>query len=197
MKDFKLLELSKHIKIVLDELGIYENIPSYMQEHMKDTPYRIVKAWKEFTNSLNENLVLPTMFSNQTNELVYVTDINFNSLCCHHFFPFSGLVHIAYLPDDNLPGLSKIPRIVKHFAKRPQIQEIMVCEISDYIFENVKPEFLMVICKAYHTCCSGRGVESSSPMIVSAIRYKENMSNDNIKELKKEVMETISMKNNI
>jgi GTP cyclohydrolase I len=196
LKDPKLLELAKYIKHVFTELGIYDNIPEYMEEHIEDTPYRIVKAWREFVSSLNYELPV-TSFTNPVNELVYVTDITFNSLCCHHFFPFNGKAHVAYLPKEKLLGLSKIPRIVRHFAKRPQIQEVMTSEIADYIFEKIEPEFLMIICKANHTCCSGRGVESFSPMIVSSIRHSEELSDSDRKSLKKEVLDTISMKDRL
>ena len=196
LKDPKLVKLADHIKHVLTELGIYDNIPVHMDEHIKDTPYRIVKAWKEFSSSLKVEIT-PTSFTNPVNELVYVTDIYFNSLCCHHFFPFNGKAHVAYLPKDNLIGLSKIPRIVRHFAKRPQIQEVMTSEIADYLFEILEPEFLMVIVKANHTCCSGRGVESASPMIVSSIRGSEDLSENDRKSLKKEVLDIISMKDRL
>lgn len=196
LRDPKLVTLSDHIKFVLTELGIYDNIPPYMEDHLKDTPYRIVKAWKEFSHKKDDILNLTT-FLNPVDEIVYVTDIEFNSLCCHHFFPFSGKVHIAYLPGKTLLGLSKIPRIVKYFAKRPQIQEIMTSEIADYIFENINPLFLFVICKAYHTCCSGRGVESASPMIVSSIRYSTELSGEEKKSLKKEVLDILSMKDRL
>jgi len=195
VKDQKLLKMAEKVQSVLTELGLYKNIPEYMREHITDTPYRIVKAWKEFTVSLGEELVEPTSFSNPTNELVYVTDISFNSLCCHHFFPFHGKIHIAYLPKEVLLGLSKFPRIVKHFAKRPQIQEVMVNEIADYIFEVVDPAFCMIICKALHTCCSGRGVESHSPMIVSAIRSEEGMEKNDIKSFKDEILNTLAISN--
>ena len=197
LRDPKLLELAHHIQVVFEELGIYENIPEYMIEHIKDTPYRIVKTWKEFTSSLNYELPLPTSFTNPVSELIYVTDITFNSLCCHHFFPFNGKAHVAYLPKEKLLGLSKIPRIVRHFAKRPQIQEVMTSEIADYIFDMIQPDFLMIIVKANHTCCSGRGVESFSPMIVSSIRGSEGLTDQDRISLKKEVLDTISMKDRL
>lgn len=193
IKDPKLLKMAEKIKPILEELGLYKNIPEYMLEHTKDTPYRIVKAWREFTLNMGEELSIPTSFSNPTDELVYVTDITFNSLCCHHFFPFSGTAHVAYLPNKVLLGLSKLPRIVRFFAKRPQIQEVMVKEIADYLFEVAEPQFCMVICKGYHTCCSGRGVESHSPMGVTAIRRDPEMSEDDMKSLKKEVLDTLSL----
>lgn len=197
LRDPKLLELAEHVKHIFIELGIYKNLPKHMQEHIEDTPYRIVKAWKEFTISLTSKLTIPTTFTNPVDELVYITDIEFNSLCCHHFFPFSGKVHLAYLPNESLIGLSKPARIVRHFAKKPQLQELMLAEIANYIFDVIKPTFLMLICKANHTCCSSRGAESSNPMIISSIRCAKDFPESDRKSLKQEVLDTIAMKDRL
>lgn len=173
----KLVELSKHVDKVLEGLGIYDNYSKDLtDEHLRETPLRIVKAWKEYTESFDDELRVKTFDNPGYDELIICKDIPFHSLCLHHFFPFEGICHVAYLPDKKIVGLSKIPRIIKHFSKRPQFQEKLVNDIADYLMQVLEPKGVMVIMRGSHTCMVCRGVESNGGMTTSALRgqFKED-----------------------
>lgn len=197
-KDPKLEKMAKNIKSVFKELGIYERMPDYLEKHFIDTPYRIVKFWAEFTENFGIEPSDPTDFGEEVvNGIPIIRNIEYSSLCAHHFLPFSGLCHVAYLPGEKLLGLSKIPRIVKFIAKAPSIQEFLADNIAQYIFNYSKPEFVMVIMQGVHTCTSCRGIESkSTDMIFSAIRHSYG---DNVKgwkeadSLKREVLDLLNL----
>ena len=177
----KLVELSKHIDKVLEGLGIYDNYSKDLtDEHLRETPLRIVKAWKEYTESFEEELRVKTFDNPGYDELIICKDIPFHSLCLHHFFPFEGMCDVAYLPDKKIVGLSKIPRIVKHFSKRPQFQEKLVNDIANYLMEVLEPKGCLVTMSGAHTCMVCRGVESNGGMITSALRG-EFLTDSNLK----------------
>jgi GTP cyclohydrolase I len=113
---------------------------------------------------------------------VIVRDIEFFSLCEHHILPFFGRVHVAYLPDRKVIGLSKIPRIVDIFARRLQIQERMTQQIAETIHDLVQPKGVGVVCEAQHFCMMMRGVEKQhSGAITSAMlgAFREDQSTRN------------------
>ena len=167
----ELKELSEYIRLVLGRLGIFDSYPEgLVVDHLYETPFRIVKAWSEFTEGFKEELRIKTFDNPGYDELIVCRNIPFHSLCLHHFFPFEGLCHVAYLPDKKILGLSKIPRIVKHFSKRPQFQEKLVNDIADYLTEVLSPKGVMVVMKGTHTCMLCRGVESDGEMLTSAVR---------------------------
>jgi len=188
-------EASEHIKSALKILGFFEGSDSFdASEHLKDTPKRIAKAWTEYTfKDINKPTFKCTSFSgDKINSVQIVRDINFSSLCAHHFFPFMGHCHVAYLPNEKIIGLSKIPRLVNYIAAQPQIQEILVNQIADSLYKIIEPRFVMVIMPdVVHTCCSCRGVKSSSKFISSSIR--SNMSNEDIRSLKEEVIKLLQL----
>lgn len=193
-RDQDVVTLSVHMKRILEGLGLYSDISESLQEHVEDTPYRIVKAFKEFMENWKKVPDPPTTFSLESDDIILVRDIEFCSVCMHHFLPFFGTMHVAYLPGERLLGLSKIPRIVQFFSKKPQIQELLVQEIADYIFKTkAAPKFCMVISSAIHTCCSTRGVRSTSPMVTSSIRYTKEVDKGCADSLKKEVLSLISI----
>ena len=168
--DRELEKQAKNLEKVLRYLGMYDNVPQdIIEEHLKDTPKRIIKAWGEFTCDECE-LDIRTFKNPGFNEIILVKEIPFNSLCLHHFFPFTGLAACAYIADKKIIGLSKIPKIVKNFAKRPQYQEKLVHDIANYIERIVEPKGCMVIMEARHQCTACRGVESESKLVTSAIR---------------------------
>lgn len=105
------------------------------------------------------------------NDLVVVRDIEFMSFCEHHLLPFSGVVHIAYLPRGYILGVSKFARIVKKFASMPQLQERMTEQIADYLFNKIQNVVgVMVIVEAEHMCMKWRGIKNGARMITHAIR---------------------------
>jgi len=145
------------------------------KESLENTPNRLAKM---FVNELligykeSPEEILSKQFETDNNEMIIIKDIPFVSLCTHHWLPFIGIAHVGYLPKNNkIVGLSKIPRIVKCFSRRFQIQENMTSQIADSIFNILKPEGVIVITEAQHLCAQIRGVQAHSvKMKCSAIR---------------------------
>lgn len=150
-------EIASHIQAVLAELG---EDPS--RDGLLKTPERSARAFRDLTKGYRTDIstiVNGALFDVNYDEVVIVRDIEFYSLCEHHLLPFYGKIHVAYLPDQKVIGLSKIPRIVDVFARRFQIQERMTQEIAETIQDLVKPKGVAVICEARHFCMMMRGVE--------------------------------------
>lgn len=131
-----------------------------LDHHVRDTPNRVLLAYEELMSGVGDDpaAVLKTTFAEDCDELVVVSDIDFVSLCMHHLLPFVGKIHFGYLPDQQVVGLSKIPRMVEILARRPQIQERLGREIVRTFQEVVKPKGCGVIIDAWHGCVGVRGV---------------------------------------
>jgi GTP cyclohydrolase I len=128
-------------------------------EHLRDTPRRVALAYEEF---LTPRPFVPTTFPNDEgyDELVLVRDIPFHSLCEHHLLPFSGVAHVGYLPADRILGLSKLARVVEHFARGLQVQERLTKQVGDWLDEQLAPKGVGVVLEAEHLCMSLRGVQA-------------------------------------
>jgi GTP cyclohydrolase I len=126
---------------------------------MYKTPERMARMYTEFFD-IEEPAA--TLFTAEHDELVILSDIQFSSLCAHHFLPFEGVVHVGYLPQGKIIGLSKIPRIVKFLSRRPQTQETFGTQIADYLLDipDFEPAGVGVLVQARHTCMSFRGAEA-------------------------------------
>ena len=151
----------------------------FNRDGLQDTPFRFIKAMGEHMAGYSENptLHLEKTFDVDHNDLVLVKDIPFNSLCEHHLAPFVGKVHIAYIPNQKITGLSKFGRVVEGFAKRLQVQERLTQQIADTIEEVLEPQAVAVIIEAEHTCMSGRGIKKhGASTVTSTMRglFKEN-----------------------
>ncbi len=129
------------------------------REGLRETPSRIARMWEEFERMRNFDMKLFEEFGNY-NEMVLVKDIQFYSFCEHHLLPFFGKVHIAYIPDGVICGLSKLVRAVRAFALRPQVQERLTEQIADFLERELKPKGVGVVIEAEHLCMSMRGVIS-------------------------------------
>ncbi len=132
------------------------------REGLRKTPERVEGSLRFLTSgySLNlESVVNGALFQAEGSELVVVRDLEFYSLCEHHLLPFFGRVHIAYLPDRNILGLSKFARIVDMFARRLQVQERLTVEIADAVVEALEPKGVAVVAEASHLCMMMRGVQ--------------------------------------
>ena len=117
------------------------------------------------------------LFTVDYSEMIVVKDIDFYSLCEHHLLPFFGKIHVAYIPQNQVVGLSKIPRLVDVFARRLQIQERMTNQIAQAILEKVKPIGVAVVCEGTHLCMSMRGVEKQNSCAVTSAMlgvFREN-----------------------
>lgn len=149
------------------------------RDGLRETPFRVVKAYMEYTEGYRENPNehLRKTFDVGHNELVIVRDIEFNSLCEHHFAPFYGRVHIGYIPNEKVTGLSKFGRMVDGYAKRFQVQEHLTTQIADAINDELDPLGVMVVIEARHMCMCGRGIrKGTSSTTTSAVRrqFKES-----------------------
>ena len=130
------------------------------REGLRETPDRIARMCEEIYAGIGTTADehLSRRFSVSGNELVVEKDIPFFSMCEHHLLPFFGQAHIAYLPDGQVVGLSKLARTVEVYARRPQIQERLTAEIADEIMGQLCPQGVMVVLEAEHLCMSMRGV---------------------------------------
>lgn len=137
------------------------------REGLKDTPKRYVKFLEEFLAPPEFNF---TTFTNEekNDEIVIVKNIPFYSLCEHHLAPFFGTAHIAYIPTDKIVGISKIPRTLEMFARRPQNQERITQQVSAYLMEKLNPKGVAVVLNARHMCMEMRGVEKPGAETVTS-----------------------------
>ena len=144
------------------------------REGLVKTPMRVAKAYEFLTSGYSQNpkdVLNDALFSSSNNEMVLIKDIEFYSLCEHHLLPIIGRVHVAYIPNGKVVGLSKIPRMVNIFARRLQIQEQMTEQIANAIQEVVKPLGVGVVVQARHMCVEMRGVQKiNSLTTTSALR---------------------------
>lgn len=144
---------------------------------LKDTPQRVLKAWKEWTSGYGQDPATVIKWfedgSENYDEMVFVKDIPFYSHCEHHLAPFFGTATIAYLPDKRVIGLSKLGRVLEIFARRLQVQERMTTQIADALNEHLKPLGVGVLVRARHMCMESRGLSRQGHhTVTSALRGK-------------------------
>ena len=158
--------LKEHYSKVLELIG---EDPS--REGLIKTPERVAKAMQFLTQGYEMNateILQSAMFSEDYSQMVLVKEIEFYSLCEHHLLPFLGKAHIAYIPDGNIVGLSKLPRVVDTFSRRLQVQERLTNEIRDCIQDTLKPKGVAVVMAARHLCMQMRGVEKQSSLTTTS-----------------------------
>lgn len=143
------------------------------REGLRQTPARIARAYVELTRGLriDPRAYLKTVFHEKYDQIVLLRNIPFHSICEHHFLPFVGHAHVAYLPRRRVVGLSKLARVVEGFALRPQVQERLTDQVADAIMEVLQPLGAICVMDASHTCMTIRGVHKpGTSMVTSAIR---------------------------
>jgi GTP cyclohydrolase I len=163
--------------------NIFENAVKSMMLHvgenpsregLEKTPQRVRKAYEFMYGGYKEDpneILKSALFTSSNDEMVLLKDIEFYSTCEHHLLPIIGRVHVAYIPDGKVVGLSKIPRVVNVFARRMQIQEQLTEQIADAINVTIKPKGVAVVVQARHMCMEMRGVEKiNSTTTSSALR---------------------------
>lgn len=133
------------------------------REGLEETPYRVLKAFFEYTEGYLERPEkhLEKLFDVDHHEIVLVKDIEFYSMCEHHFAPFFGHAHVAYIPNGKITGLSKIGRMVDGYAKRFQVQERLTNQIANAMTDVLNPLGVMVVVEGKHMCMCGRGVKKT------------------------------------
>ena len=141
------------------------------REGLLNTPGRVSRMFTELTAGYHvdpERLINGALFDVEYNEMVVVRDIDFYSLCEHHILPFLGQVHVAYIPDEKVIGLSKIPRIVEMFARRLQVQERMTQQIAEFLDETLHPKGVAVVVQGMHMCAAMRGVKKANARMTTS-----------------------------
>ena len=159
-------QLAAHYKEVLALLG-----EDPTREGLEKTPMRVAKAMQVLTRGYTQDarkVLTDALFEEKYNQMVIVKDIDFFSMCEHHMLPFFGKVHVAYIPNGYITGLSKIARVVDIFSHRLQVQERMTQQIKDCIQDTLKPLGVMVVVEAKHLCMQMRGVEKQNSVTTTS-----------------------------
>ncbi len=162
----KLVRMAYHVRGILEALDLDPEDPN-----LRETDIRVAKMYAEMFHGLQEgNAPRVTTFPNDEgyNGMVAEFKIPFYSMCSHHLVPFYGHAHIAYVPTRHLVGLSKLPRILEFYAKRPQLQERLTEQVVTYLDEKLAPEGAMVVIEARHLCVEMRGVKKPGAMTVTS-----------------------------
>lgn len=163
-------ELTRKIaELTTVQLELLGENPS--RDGLLKTPARIGKSMQFLTKGYREDpqaILRSALFEEDYRQMVVVKDIDFYSLCEHHLLPFFGKVHIAYIPNGKITGLSKIARVVEVFARRLQVQERLTTQIKDCIQDTLSPLGVMVVIEAEHLCMQMRGVQKQHAMTVTS-----------------------------
>jgi len=162
-------KIERAVVMILEAIG-----EDPQREGLRDTPQRLARMYEEVFAGLKEDpsAHLKVQFSEDHEEMVIVKDIPLYSMCEHHFVPFYGKAHVAYIPHKGkITGLSKLARVVEGYAKRPQLQERLTSQIADTIMNMLNPYGVLVVIEAEHMCMTMRGVKMpGSKTITSAVR---------------------------
>ncbi|GGD12258.1 GTP cyclohydrolase I FolE [Hyunsoonleella pacifica] len=159
-------DVKARYKSIIEDLG-----EDTEREGLVKTPERAAKAMQFLTQGYDQDpiaILKGAMFKESYNEMVIVKDIELYSLCEHHILPFFGKVHIAYIPNGYIVGLSKLPRIVDVYARRLQVQERLTEQILDCINDTLKPQGVAVVIEASHMCMMMRGVQKQNSITTTS-----------------------------
>lgn len=158
--------IAENVKQTLADIGEDAN-----REGLKKTPERVGEAFQFLTKGYQEDpeqILSSALFEEDYRQMVIVKDIEFYSLCEHHLLPFFGKVHIAYIPNGKITGLSKIARVVEVFARRLQVQERMTTDIKECIQKTLQPLGVIVVIEARHLCMQMRGVQKINSLTTTS-----------------------------
>lgn len=178
--------ISQNLREIITYMG-----DNPFREGLQETPSRVIRSWEKLYSGYRKNPaeLLKTFTEGACDEMVALTNIEFYSTCEHHMLPFFGKIHVAYIPNGKVVGVSKLARLVEVYARRLQIQERLVAQVADDLMIHLGAKGAMVICQAQHFCMTARGVEKqNSVMVTSAVRgcFKEQ-------DVKNEFMSLIRM----
>jgi len=162
-----LKKIEDGFRLILEGLG--EN-PD--REGLKKTPMRVARMYSELLRGLNneerEDSVLATQFVEKYDEMILLRDIPVISICEHHFLPFTGVAHVAYVPSNRIAGLSKLARAVEYYACRPQVQERLTTQIAELINRELEPQGVGVVLACTHTCMTIRGIKKTGSVMFTS-----------------------------
>ncbi len=159
--------MEKQIKAILSALG-----EDPEREGLKKTPARVAKSLRYLTSGARESLAAifnEALFQSNMEEMILVKDIELYSLCEHHLLPFMGVCHVAYIPNGQIIGLSKIPRLINFYARRLQIQENLTRQIADTLMAKLNAKGVAIIIEAKHLCMMMRGVEKQQATMKTSV----------------------------
>jgi len=154
------------VRELLGELG-----EDAARDGLARTPIRVAKALRFLTEGYGQDpraILNGALFEVSYDEMVLVKDVDFYSLCEHHLLPFVGRAHVAYIPNGRVVGLSKIPRLVRMFARRLQVQERLTVQIAETLEEVLEPKGVAVVVEAIHLCMMMRGVEQQNAFAITS-----------------------------
>ncbi len=171
-------KIEQAVKMLLEAIGEDPD-----RDGLKETPARIAKMYEEIFDGMGKNAKehLTKVFESSTDEIVVEKDIQFYSICEHHMVPFYGKIHIGYIPDGNVVGLSKLARTVETYARRLQIQENMTVQIAEDIMKYLKPKGVIIVCEAEHMCMTMRGVKKPGTKTVNIVTRGVFENDENLK----------------
>ena len=138
----------------------------FCAEELKNTPKRVKRFWNEWLVKSN-NFKFTTFKNPGYDQMVTLTNVQFYSMCAHHLLPFQGKIHVGYIPDKRICGLSKLARVIDKFSHKPQLQEKLTQEIANFLDEKLKPKGVAVLIEGEHMCMSCRGVKKPGAVTVT------------------------------
>lgn len=184
----KTLEIANSFKSVIENLGEDVN-----REGLEKTPERVAKAFQFLTNGYNIDameILKSALFNEDHKQMIIVKNIEVYSMCEHHMLPFFGKVHVAYIPNGKIVGLSKIPRVIEAFSRRLQVQERLTDQIKDCIQEALEPLGVAVVIECQHMCMQMRGIQKQNSVTTTS-SFTGEFEND---KTRKEFISLISNK---
>ncbi|MCH5271288.1 MAG: GTP cyclohydrolase I FolE [Lachnospiraceae bacterium] len=167
------------VRLILEGIG-----EDGAREGLVETPERVARMYEEIFGGMREDagVHLQKTFTVGSSEMVLEKNIVFYSTCEHHMMPFYGQVHIAYIPDGRVVGLSKLARTVEVYARRLQLQEQMTEQIADAIMEHLAPKGVMVMAEAEHMCMTMRGIKKPGSRTVTLAKRGDFAENQKLQE---------------
>lgn len=161
--------IEKAVREIIEAIG-----EDPLREGLTGTPERVARFYSEVFSGVHQDpaTVIDSFFDNEKyQEIIMVREVPFYSMCEHHFIPFHGQAHVAYVPDGRVTGLSKLARLIETFARRPQMQERLTAQLADCISERLRPLGVLVVIEAEHLCMSMRGIKKpGARTVTSAVR---------------------------
>lgn len=162
-----LKKMEQGFRLILEGMG-----EDPEREGLVETPRRVAKMYEELLSGLSDDIreedLLKTQFTEAYDEMILLKDIPFVSMCEHHFLPFIGKAHVAYIPNERIVGLSKLARTVEYYARRPQIQERMTRQIAELIQRELSPKGVAVVLEATHSCMTIRGIRKQGAVMFTS-----------------------------